>query len=513
LIAVDSSGPRRADTFGASSELTSVWRDARNRRLLVVLAVGLFSSYAYFYQGGGWNQNTRFALVRAVLEYGSLSIDPYSDQTGDRALWQGHYYSDKAPGASLLAIVPVGVARLASRIVGMDPVSEPGFVWTSYLATVVTSGVFTLAAAVSIVWLSLSWGFSRPAALFAATGYAVASPAWCYATLFMGHAVAGGSLILAFAATVNLGRAAEARTGHLEWALGLFAGLAVLSDFPSAVPAAIIVGLALMQLHDGNRAVLGRAIGHIAAGGAVAVLILCAYNWMAFASPFRIGYSSEQGFEQLRSGFFGITYPRLWRIVEILLGSYRGLLPISPVLAVTPIGFVLMARARTTARAAWAALSIAAFYIALNASYYYWDGGSTIGPRHIAPALPFLGLGLAPVWDWSRVAGRALLVCAWMWGVALTLIAVSTTPQPPVRFERPFAQLLVPAFLDGDLALNTQGFTDYLPYARIEPGQRVTKVSWNVGMKLGLTGLMSLVPLALIWAASAALLAVPTDDA
>ncbi len=36
------------------------------RRALLISAVA-FISYAYFYQGGGWNQNSRFDLVRAIV--------------------------------------------------------------------------------------------------------------------------------------------------------------------------------------------------------------------------------------------------------------------------------------------------------------------------------------------------------------------------------------------------------------------------------------------------------------
>src|SRR5262245_60609694 len=86
-----------------------------------VIAVGIavFISYAYFYQAGGWNQNSRFALVRAILERHTLQIDDYQAHTGDRALWKGHYYTDKAPGASLVALAPVAAARGASRAVGI----------------------------------------------------------------------------------------------------------------------------------------------------------------------------------------------------------------------------------------------------------------------------------------------------------------------------------------------------------------------------------------------------------
>ena len=35
----------------------------------------LLFSYAYFFQGGGWNQNSRFDQLRAIVEQGRLSIN------------------------------------------------------------------------------------------------------------------------------------------------------------------------------------------------------------------------------------------------------------------------------------------------------------------------------------------------------------------------------------------------------------------------------------------------------
>src|SRR6202035_467233 len=120
----------------------------------VVLGIALFISYAYFYQAGGWNQNSRFALVRAIIERHTLQIDAYSLHTGDRALWQGHYYTDKAPGASLMAVAPVQAARLVSRAAGVDPASFRGIAWTSYVAAVVTSALFTVIAALCVFRLA-----------------------------------------------------------------------------------------------------------------------------------------------------------------------------------------------------------------------------------------------------------------------------------------------------------------------------------------------------------------------
>src|ERR1043166_9383545 len=107
-------------------------RTLASRRTAWVLGAALFISYAYFYQAGGWNQNSRFALVRAILERHTLQIDAYAAHTGDIALEDGHYYSAKAPGASLASIVPVAAARVVSRAAGVDPESFPGIAWTSY---------------------------------------------------------------------------------------------------------------------------------------------------------------------------------------------------------------------------------------------------------------------------------------------------------------------------------------------------------------------------------------------
>ena len=93
------------------------------RRALFVL---LFLSYAYFYQAGGWNQNSRFALVRAITNDWSLRIDPYQRNTGDKAIFEGHYYSDKAPGLSLAAVPIVEPARLAYMAAGGDPETFEG---------------------------------------------------------------------------------------------------------------------------------------------------------------------------------------------------------------------------------------------------------------------------------------------------------------------------------------------------------------------------------------------------
>lgn len=473
-------------------------------RMATVLGVALFLSYAYFYEAGGWNQNSRFALIRAILERHALQIDAYQLHTGDRALWRDHYYSDKAPGASLLALAPVQAARLLSSAAGVDPASFPGIAWTSYVATVATSGVFTVIAALCVFWLSLRWGATPGAALFAATAYGLASPAWAYAALFMGHGQTAGCLMIALVAADTLGE----RTGRARlapcWIIGLSGGWAVVTEFPAAIPAVFIGLFALDRVRRAD-ARLMPVITRIAGGVAIAAMPLLVYNTLAFGSPFHLGYSSEEGFKELQVGFFGITYPKLSTIRELLVGTYRGLLPVSPLMAAVPVGLALLGHKGRPGRALVGA-GIGIYYLLLNASYFYWEGGWAFGPRQITAALPFLALGLAPLWDLRRSAGRALLLAGWIWGVGVTLIAVSTTPQPPASFKAPVRELLWPAFRDGDLSLNPQTFVhNSVDVDRLRGGV-VPHAAWNLGEVAGLHGLASLLPLGVIWAVAAWLL-------
>ena len=44
------------------------------RRIERAIFCGFLATYAYFHQGGGWNQNGRFAQARAIAEEGRLSL-------------------------------------------------------------------------------------------------------------------------------------------------------------------------------------------------------------------------------------------------------------------------------------------------------------------------------------------------------------------------------------------------------------------------------------------------------
>src|SRR6202042_3604500 len=115
-----------------------------------LLGIVIFLSFIYFYEGGGWNQNSRFDLLRAIVERDTLQIDAYHENTQDKAHFQGHYYSDKAPGLVFLAVPFAVIARPALRMAGVEPESARGEIALSY---VVSAGAVALPTALAGVCL------------------------------------------------------------------------------------------------------------------------------------------------------------------------------------------------------------------------------------------------------------------------------------------------------------------------------------------------------------------------
>jgi len=104
----------------------------RSRRLEAMLFTTALTAVAYFHQGGGWNQNARFAMVRAVVEEGRLSIDDY-------LVYQARWGNDKTLRLDRLPVrdgvvsvegktyplawdtSPSGVQRVDGRVPGNAP--------------------------------------------------------------------------------------------------------------------------------------------------------------------------------------------------------------------------------------------------------------------------------------------------------------------------------------------------------------------------------------------------------
>jgi hypothetical protein len=351
---------------------------------------------------------SRLCLSRALL-HDRVAIGSCAGASIDRARYGGRTYSDKAPGLSLLAVPAVAALQLStpSRWRPDDNAS----LW---VIRVTTSGValLVLAFCVGRVSEGLAPGSGGIGIVAVGAGTMLASLGATTFDHVPTAALMFGAFVLAWAR---------------RWALaGLVLGAALLFEYEAfvAVPA--------FALYVGLRAGRG-GLGRFTAGLVPPLVVLCAYDRLAFGSPLHPAYryvANRYAAAQQRA-LYGVSLPHLASVHEVLFGD-RGLIVTSPFLIVALAGLIL-ARHRAPLELAFAA-TVALLFFLVECGYFLPFGGISPGPRFVAPAIPFVCLGLGAALDrWRRVT-VALVAVSVVATTALTLTwALSGDDVEPYR--------------------------------------------------------------------------------
>jgi hypothetical protein len=484
----------------------------------LLIALLLWPTYAYFYQSAQHNEAARFDLTRAIVEDHSVTVDKYRYNSGDLVSHarKGHVatYSSKAPGVSLLGILPLWWSH---RALALIPVPE----WVrwhvvAYVTTVCTVGLLSVLASLATFMIlhqatgSLGWSVLTIVALW------LGSLAFPYSTLYYGHQPAGAFLALAFFLGFELrhGGAANDRPVLFAAASGALAGLAVLTEYPAALLAAPLAVYTLTAVARWPAAaVRTRMAMAYAAGLSLGAVSLLAYNMAAFSSPFFFSYqpylAMSDMFPAHRQGLGGIHWPGLRSFMAVLaeitvkpqrgllyVGLDKGLYACSPVLWMAVPGLVLLFRRRALRAEAWCVLAMTTAYLSFNACYgdsiVYWGGGASLGPRHLVPLLPFLALPIA--FGARRLPW--LFVPLLLLSVFSMLIATAVDPRAAYAAKNPWKQLFLPHYVRGEFALARDGLFD--PQARLLTGD---STAFNPAKLVGISGRWQLVPLLGWWLA------------
>lgn len=413
--------------------VTTWWagRDLRFRRELLIAAALLFA-YGFFQQRPAWNEYSRYDLVRAIVEQHTLQIDSYHENTGDKAFYGGHWYSDKAPGTAFLGVPVYAALGLTSQATGGG---VPDDLQALQALAFVESGIATAVLVLLLIRFLATYVDERWA-IAAGLAYGFGSIAFPFATMFFGHAASAAALFGAF----YLLHRQRLRPGRWNAvAAGFLAGWAVLIEIPVAIGVAALLVYALY---------LGRGVGlRFIVGGLPLATALLAYNWLAFGSPLSLGYQHTTAFaEQNAQGLVSIVWPTAERAGELLF-SERGLLRLAPWFALAPLGLVALRRRDVRYEIVLAATICAAF-LTYNSGALNPFGGWTPGPRYLLPALPFAALLVAFVPSRVRIVAVPLMV----FSVAMFLVATTTMPNAPERYSDPLFQLWLPSFLSGGFA-------------------------------------------------------------
>jgi hypothetical protein len=326
-----------------------------------------------------------------------------------------------------------------------------------------------------IVFLFVSrFSSSQSIAVLVALIYGLATNAFPYSKALFQHQIAAFGVFVGFFLLWRV--IYEAADRRWLWAVGVLFSLAAISEYPVALFAGLLFVWAAW--HMPQRWALARVV----LGSLPLLLLFAAYNFAIFGTPLPVAYSYHVFYSQIHAqGFMGITGPSLDRLYQLTVGPYRGLFFLSPVLVLAFPGLYLIWRARQHRHLAVLLAAIIGGFFLYNASYLYWSGGSAIGPRFLVPLLPFLMLPLCVLFDrwWQSALGRGAIVL--LAGLSLFNVWAQTIAgqrYPPDEFRgvaitNPLVQYAIPRLLEGDVAL-------------------------NYGMFLGLRGIASLLPLALV---------------
>lgn len=349
------------------------------RSQYALLFVALFVPYSYFNHSEGWNQGVRLAELHAVTLKGTLRIDDYLDYTGDRALIDGHYYSEKAPAMALAALPSFAITAATQKMLGVDPDGAGGRRVSAWIATAGSVGIVAALGGVAF-FAMLRARFDALTAVLATFGLFLGSLTLPYATALFSHAGTIG--LLAIALWGALSEASRKR----DVIAGVAAGFAVASEYPAILPGAVI-GLYLASLDI-------RRMWRFGLATLPAASLILVNNYAISGSPFTLSYGSNPLFPDLTAvNTYGFNTPDAGAIRALLWGEYRGLLFWSPVMALAVPGMVDLFRRHL--RIALMVTAACALILLQVAAFYTWFGGNAVGPRYLAPALPFFGLAAA----------------------------------------------------------------------------------------------------------------------
>jgi hypothetical protein len=444
-----------------------VWL-SRNGWLVAIAAAYLYC-FPYYPGIQSANELPRVYLVQAIVQDHTFAVDRGVARWGttvDVSPSGGHQYSNKAPGASFLAVPVFALVNL---------VATPTLATSMWICRVVAGVVPTLL----FLWLLVGFLERITPDLrvrrLVAIVYALGSMAMTYSVLFYSHQLAAVCIASAWMLALDV---ADKKRGLGAMAIaGFLAGYAPVADYQgifAALPVAIHV---IWRMRAWPRRELAKAIAIATVAALPPILLLLEYHATCYGSPWRTGYDASETFANFHQhGFLGITELRATAFYGSFLSPDNGLFTLAPWLLLAFPGAVYVWRKdRAMALACLGAILVYGLFIS---SINFWRGGWGVGPRYITELIPFtlpLVCGAVAAWrdkPWHLAGAAALMVV----GVAIYVLSTATFPHWPEMFKNPFYEVTLRLLRDDTVprslgyALGVGGVVGLVPYFAVAFG-------------------------------------------
>jgi hypothetical protein len=459
----------------------------------VLLILFFFPIYIYFFQGGGWSQNSHFDLVRAMAEHGTTEITDYATNTGDVSTIDTKVFSNKPPGFALLAVSPYWIALQVEKLLNLDYNKLPVVNFNAHLLSALLSALPTLFILILLCRYFASIGLRKKDSLGLSLIFGFAGLCLPYSGTFMPHNLVAFLLFYACLMLAN----PTMRTSSAYLAGGAL-GLMVLVDYSSAPLGILSILLGLIRASS-PRSRIALIVGPI-----TCLLLLLFYHYISFGTPWTFSYqhtSAQFLNSDLFLGLFGI--PRLERIYFLTIHPMKGLFFLSPVMISGLVGLCLSLRYGERSFMEKVAPIVICYYVLLAISMETGTGGWGVGVRYCIPALPFLYCFAGPVWTRFRIAFVALAVYSGL--LIFSVTAVDSLMPAPLTW--PTMNEVVATnpiswssrwLSQGMVSVNTLSMLEKVPSDKNPSSEENYWDSYNLGELIGLRGLASLLPI-LFW--------------
>jgi hypothetical protein len=402
---------------------------------IFVLCTILFSFW-YIDVWENSNSCSRVLPIATYFEQGNFILDKYKDKTIDISVIDGHYYMDKAPLPSVVALPFFGLLKSFGIV---KPVDGSYYGKATYIVGAIVCGIFPFLLILFFVAKTLVKSQREDLILMAFVAY-LSSFIFIFAGTFFAHVMAASLLLIAYIHYQN---------SHY-FLSGLFCGLGFLTEYTTLW---ILFSWLFIELikHKSLKNVLRLGLGFLPAA-----IVILSYNYYFTGNAFTMLYLFvADNFDAATKSTYGLGLPKLQALYGLIFSANRGLLFYAPVLLYGVFLFF-------TDKILWSSIKNKLLHPVLLpfllttlfiSSHAAWDGGWSYGPRHLTAVTTLLIFGLIQSKLFGKYKPVFWLTCSY--GLICTLLAKLTVIYSVPPLEENIVSYLFSklndAFNDGNL--------------------------------------------------------------